>query len=406
MTDRVFRLKGECNHYPWGKKGSQSLAAQLHGKNDKSFSPKEDEYYSELWFGDYPTFPARVFETGELLKDVIHKNPEALLGKKVLTDFGENLPFLPKILSIAKALPLQMHPDKWLAAKLNKQDADTFGDPNHKPEIAVALSKFETFAGFKPLSQIEPLFRLPALRPFVPKDTPDKWLDQTLREVVRTIIKSDGATVKSALETLRSTPKADLGDSGHYILDLLPRLEEQYGPEDPGTIVALTCMNFMVLSPGDAIFIPADGIHAYLSGDIVECMARSDNVVNAGFCPPGERNDADLFADNLTFEAHSGGDVKLAAQESEKSGTGKTVVYKPPMREFNMFRTDLGAGEQDEIQAFDGPGVGIVTAGRGKMVADGKEVEVGEGEIYFFAPGVGVKWEADGEGMQVYMAVA
>lgn len=402
MTDRVFQLSGSCNNYPWGKQGKQSLAAQLCKKTVKDFKLKDDEFYSEMWFGDYPDFPARVLKTGELLKDALDKNKETLLGNKVISQLDGQLPFLPKILSIAKALPLQIHPNKDLAAKLHAKDPDNFTDPNHKPEIAVALSKFEVFAGFKPLSEISPLFQLPALRSFVPPNT-TQWTDQTLREVTRTLLKADDATVRRVSDSLLSTSKSDLGNAA-YILDLLPRLQKQYGAEDPGSLVALTCMNFMVLGPGDALYIPADGIHAYLSGDIVECMARSNNVLNSGFCPPADRNNIDLFTDTLTFEAHSKGDMVLKSEKAERSKTGKTSVYRPPMSEFDMLRAELGAGEDDEIEAGDGPGVLIVTRGSGRMEADGKEFELGEGAIYFVAPGVKVKWVTQ-KGMEVYMAV-
>ncbi|GAB1318015.1 hypothetical protein MFIFM68171_08225 [Madurella fahalii] len=406
MTDRVFQLSGSCNNYPWGKQGQQSLAAQLCKKTDPSFQIKDDEFYSEMWFGDYPDYPARVLKTGELLKDVLDKNQETLLGKKVIEQFGGQLPFLPKILSIAKALPLQIHPNKDLAAQLHVRDPDNFTDPNHKPEIAVALSKFEVFAGFKPLAEIAPLFNLPALRPFVPADThATQWTDKTLREVTRNLLKADEATVKSTQDLLLKTPKSDFAQArAAYIPDLLQRLQEQYGPEDPGSLVALTCMNFMTLEPGEALFIPADGIHAYLSGDIVECMARSNNVLNSGFCPPADRNNIDMFTDTLTFKAHSTGDVLLRDVKTAKSNTGKTRVYAPPMSEFNMLKAALKAGETDEIEEGDGPGVMIVTRGSGKMEADGKMFELGEGAIYFVAPGVRVKWETE-SGMEVHMAV-
>ncbi|KAK4238620.1 mannose-6-phosphate isomerase [Achaetomium macrosporum] len=381
MADRVFQLTGSCNNYPWGKQGQQSLAAQLCRKTDKDFQIKDDEFYSEMWFGDYPDYPARVLKTGELLKDVLDKNKEKLLGKKVIEHLDGRLPFLPKILSIAKALPLQIHPNKDLAAKLHAKDPENFTDPNHKPEIAIALSKFEVFAGFKPLSEIKPLFRLPALRRFVPADT-TQWTDQTLRDITRKLLTADEDTVKHTEDLLLSTSKSDLGNAA-YILDLLPRLRQQYGPEDPGSLVALTCMNFMVLDPGDALYIPADGIHAYLSGDIVECMARSNNVLNSGFCPPADRNDINMFTDTLTFKAHSKGDMLLPGKETPKSRTGKTRVYSPPMSEFDMLRAELGPGDEDEIGESGGPGVMIVVRGSGRMEADGQRFELDEGAIWF-----------------------
>ncbi|KAI1458593.1 mannose-6-phosphate isomerase [Annulohypoxylon moriforme] len=399
----VFQLSGTCNNYPWGKKGKQSLAAQLCSQTPGiDFHINDDEFYSEMWFGDYPDFPAHKLEGGELLSEVLQRNKEQLLGKKVIEKFDSQLPYLPKILSIAKALPLQLHPNKELATKLHEKDPDSFTDPNHKPEIAVALSKFEVFAGFKPLDKIAPLFKLQSLQQFNPEQ-PDKWTDETLREVTRNLLKSDLETVKKVQTELSGIPKDQLGDAA-YILDLLPRLQGQYGPEDAGSLVALLCMNYLVFEAGDAVWIPADGIHAYLAGDIVECMARSNNVLNTGFCPPGDRNNADTFANTLTFKAHSKDDVYLPSQKSDKSKKGKTVVYRPPMSEFDMLKTDLGAGEGEQLIPSEGPGVMIVTSGSGVMYAEEKYHQLKEGFIFFIAPGVPIEWESQDE-MQIHMAV-
>ena len=402
----VFQLSGSCNNYPWGKQGKSSLAAQLCAQTPGiDFQIDESQPYSEMWFGDYPDFPARVLETGELLKDVLAARKDQLLGHKVVQTMDGQLPYLPKILSIAKALPLQLHPNKDLAAKLHAKDPESFTDPNHKPEIAVALSKFEVFAGFKPLAQIEPLFGHAPLRQFVPGgQQAGPWTDKTLREVTRSMLKADLETVKRVQSELGQLRREDLGDAA-YVLDLLPRLQDQYGPEDAGSLVALLCMNYLVFGAGDAIYIPADGIHAYLAGDIVECMARSNNVLNTGFCPPAARNSADLFADTLTFAAHSREDVYLPAQKYGKSRAGRTVVYAPPMSEFNMLKTDLPAGAADALAATEGPGVLIATAGAGVLKAEGKEHPLARGHIFYVAPGVDVEFAAGDEGLQIHMAV-
>lgn len=233
----------------------------------------------------------------------------------------------------------------------------------------------------------------------------EKWTNETLREVTRNLLKADEAAVKTVEKELLSTPRSALAQvKAEFIQDLLPRLQDQYDPGDAGSLVALTCMNFMTFQPLDAIYIPADGIHAYLSGDIVECMARSNNVLNVGFCPAADRNNVDVFANTLTFKSHSREDVVLPRQKSERSKTGKTQVYKPPMSEFDMLVADLKAGESDEVKAGEGPGVMIVTKGSGKMSADGKVFDLKEGFIYYVAPGVDVKWETEG-GLQVFEAV-
>lgn len=230
-TPRLFQMTGTCNNYPWGKKGRESLAARLRAKTPShtDLTIQHDEAYSELWFGDYPDYPARVVESGRPLAEVIANDREGLLGSDSVQRFGENMPFLPKILSIAKALPLQTHPNKSLAAKLHQLHPDKFPDANHKPEIAVALSRFELFAGWKEIDQISPLFNLPSLRQFVPEGTRE-WDAETLRNVVRGLLKADEQTVQTIGEDLKQQSDHDLNklDFRQSVADLVLRLQSQH----------------------------------------------------------------------------------------------------------------------------------------------------------------------------------
>ena len=106
---RIFRITGTCNNYPWGKKGYDSLAARLAEKSSENFVIKKDDPYSEIWFGDYPDFPARVHATGELLSDAINENRLALLGENVLRETDAQLPFLPKVRALICALRISFH---------------------------------------------------------------------------------------------------------------------------------------------------------------------------------------------------------------------------------------------------------------------------------------------------------
>ena len=47
-------------------------------------------------------------------------------------------------------------------------------------------------------------------------------------------------------------------------------------------MVALLLMRHAVLQPGQAVFMPAGGLHAYLRGTGIELLANSDNVVRSG----------------------------------------------------------------------------------------------------------------------------
>ena len=105
MVDSVIQLKCECNNYPWGKVGQDSLAARLCSKTPGTdFNLDNGTNYAEMWMGTYPVTPSYVLKTGEKLQDVLDANQEKLIGKAVLDKFGSQLPFLPKILSIQKAV--------------------------------------------------------------------------------------------------------------------------------------------------------------------------------------------------------------------------------------------------------------------------------------------------------------
>ena len=75
-------------------------------------------------------------------------------------------------------------------------------------------------------------------------------------------------------------------------------LERQYG-DDIGVIAALF-FNYVKLSPGEALYIGANEPHAYLSGECIECMATSDNVVRAGLTP--KYKDIQTLCSMLTYK--------------------------------------------------------------------------------------------------------
>jgi mannose-6-phosphate isomerase len=52
-------------------------------------------------------------------------------------------------------------------------------------------------------------------------------------------------------------------------------------PGDIGVVASLL-LRHAVLAPGQAVFMPAGGLHAYLNGTGIELLANSDNVVRAG----------------------------------------------------------------------------------------------------------------------------
>lgn len=273
----------------------------------------------------------------------------------------------------------------------------------HKPEIAIALSKFELFAGWKPLQDVEALFKLKPLEQFAPDYT--HFNDDTLRTVCKRLLLASPKTVASTVNELHRLPESLFGPHP-YIPDLLERLSKQYSECDNGNLVAALLMNYLTLGPGDAVYVPADSIHAYLEGDIVECMARSNNVINTGFCPPAERDSVDLFSQALTFVPHNPRGALLPRRKSDKGMNGKTDVYAPPVSEFNVLCTCLGAGDMETHKSILGPSLMIVTKGSGSMKIPGDQtIELKEGYVFFVGQGVAVDFTTE-SGMAVYRAYA
>lgn len=100
-----MELEGAIKSYDWGKLGSQSKVATLHRSNNASFTVDEDKCYAELWMGDHVSGPSIVASTGQTL-DQLLSNDNGLIGGM------DKLPFLFKVLSIGKALSIQVHPSK------------------------------------------------------------------------------------------------------------------------------------------------------------------------------------------------------------------------------------------------------------------------------------------------------
>ena len=134
-------------------------------------------------------------------------------------------------------------------------------------------------------------------------------------------------------------------------------------------------------------------------------MARSNNVLNTGFCPRAKRDDIELFTKALTFSPHNAKEVMLGATKSNKGKLGKTMDYAPPMSEFNMLKTKLQGKETEVHEKIAGPSVIFATSGAGKMKAGEEEFDINEGYIFFGGQGVEIKFSAE-SGLEVYRAYA
>jgi mannose-6-phosphate isomerase len=149
-----------------------------------------------------------------------------------------------------------------------------YKDRNHKPEMVYALSDpFLALAGFRPVAETrETLNGIPAAAPLLGRLTGDG----ALRDTFAWLLSGDPevAELTSAISVLAGD--TERGASW----DTVRRLSRYY-PGDPGIPISLL-LHTVTLAPGEAIYLPAGNIHAYLHGVGVELLASSDNVLRGG----------------------------------------------------------------------------------------------------------------------------
>ncbi|KAI1346079.1 mannose-6-phosphate isomerase [Xylaria sp. FL0043] len=424
----LFRLQCGVNSYDWGKLGSDSAAAKFAAATPSdTLSIESNKPYAELWMGTHPSNPSKDLESGQNLLHLVESNA-MLLGPSVKARYGPRLPFLFKVLSINKALSIQAHPNKKLAEQLHAADPKNYPDDNHKPEMAIAITDFEGLCGFRPLGEIAHfLASVPALRQLVGEDVSKGFIGtvrgqegddsskgqnkRALRTAFSALMQSSPEEVASAAKSLVSDAEnrgpefADRGTNstnGETMARLVTRLNRQF-PNDIGLFV-LFFLNYVTLSPGEALFLRADDIHAYVSGDIIECMAASDNVVRAGFTP--KFKDVQNLVSMLTYNYAPIEEQKMSPTEypyavlnrAAYSSGSEAILYNPPIDEFSVIRCLLkGNGSKVTFDPIDGPSIIICTDGKGKISVGSKTMEVREGYVFFVGATAELVMESEGE---------
>ncbi|KAG2223875.1 hypothetical protein INT45_012748 [Circinella minor] len=387
----VLRLQAKTQSYDWGKLGDVSKVARYAQQSGESIDPSKP--YAELWMGTHPNAPSIVIDDAHTpLQSLIHKYPE-LSTQTIYDQYNGDLPFLFKILSIRKALSIQAHPDKTLGERLFKEFPNIYKDPNHKPEMAIALTPFEAFCGFRPLDEIKQhIQRYPELAELIGSDVTQNFLT-TIQEQDEDVEKNKTA-LKSVFSALMHSPQEQVTeqiskltnrlrnkDKEDPLAELLLRLDQQYPGGDIGIFSSLL-LNYVTMESGQAMFLGANEPHAYISGDCVECMAASDNVVRAGLTP--KFKDVDVLVEMLTYRYGSAESQKMTPQ----SFGSHSLLYDPPIDEFSIALTTLKSGETEQHKPIDGPSILIVTSGNGDMSVQGSNYSLQEGYIYFVGANV------------------
>lgn len=318
------------------------------------------EPQAELWLGDHPGAPASVAKARpapQTLIELIESDPE-----RYGVD-GAHLPFLLKVLGIGAPLSLQVHPDRLQALEGFAQEEAmgvplgarerNYGDPNHKPELLVALAEVTALCGFRPLQEAKAdLLALAIAAPSGPARTAleravelcegsgeDEARDARAALLAWALAGDDSAGLAAGGIALALDRGAEVGE------DRLRSLRELTAahPKDPGVLLSLL-LHLVRLRPGEAVSLGPRQLHAYLSGIAVEVMAASDNVLRAGLTAKHiDAVEVMRIVDTGTLDS--------PRVEPRILAPG-LIAWQPDVPDFMLMRARLG--EASEEAAHDG----------------------------------------------------
>lgn len=359
----MFLLDNAARDYDWG---SVSDIPRFLGR-----SPGGDRI-AEVWMGTHPLGESSVEVAGELLP---------------LSQVAGELPFLFKILAADRPLSLQVHPNAAMArAGFDAENAAgvpidaperTYRDPSHKPEMAYALTTFDTLVGFRPTAEI--------LRVLQGIDTPlTQRLADGLREkpgfrgivrLVERLLTSDvpADEIAQVVEACRSLVEVGVDVKRAYVTAV--EIADYY-PGDIGVIISLT-LNRLTLQPGEAAYLGAGIIHAHLKGMCLEIMASSDNVLRAGLTSKPVNPEG-------LVKCLEKGMSRLARVTPEPFGFS-TEVFNPDVEEFALAVGQSSSAEPEGMLLPPGTQRIIVcTGGEVELVnAAGDQIKLGRGQSVF-----------------------
>ncbi|WP_346959500.1 mannose-6-phosphate isomerase, class I [uncultured Arthrobacter sp.] len=376
----MYELENVLRPYAWG---STTAIAGLLGR------PATGGPEAELWIGAHPDSPSLALtgadgsgaddgadDGGRLALDgLIAGDPEHHLGADSVAEFGPRLPFLLKVLAAERPLSLQVHPTleqaragfaREEAAGVDRSAATrNYKDDNHKPEMIFALTPFEALCGFRPAAEPRAVFahlaacfdlaglELPALLPRLLDDLAQPDEPAALRSAFERLI-TGGADVAAATDAVVAALVSGAPMGSHVAeLTTVVNLNQEY-PGDPGVLISLL-LNRISLAPGEAVYLPAGNVHAYLHGLGIEVMASSDNVLRGGLTP--KFVDVPELLQTVAFDA-----VGVPRLSAETTMLGQEL-YRPPFREFALQRVELLPGAEPVPLAQSGAAVIIVVSG-------------------------------------------
>jgi mannose-6-phosphate isomerase len=343
-----------------------------------------DEPYAELWMGAHPDAPS-VLADGTGLDAAITADPDRLLGPVVHERFGPRLPFLMKVLAADRPLSLQAHPTtaqaeagfaaEEAAGVPNIDPTRTFKDPFHKPEILCAITPVEALCGFRPVEEslhCLAKLQLPELKPTIAA-----LARGGLRAVIPQLLALSARRRESLVRAVAVKAAGFVAAHDPEFINTYrwaATLADTY-PADPGVVISLMC-NHLRLAPGEAVFLPAGNLHAYLCGAGVEVMASSDNVLRGGLT--NKHVDLAALIEVLDF---TDGKVPVLRPVLGPGG----LRYPVPVEDFDLTRVQVDTAPG--VLTTSGPQVVMCAEGTGVLAGADGEIELQRGQSAFVPAG-------------------
>lgn len=358
---KAYILTNQVQPYAWGERGPAAFLAQFLNLPNVA----QDAPLAELWMGTHPLGTSTL--EGELLSALVQRHPTEILGARVAAAFAGQFPFLLKILSANEPLSIQLHPSKAQAVALREKDPAHYPDDNHKPEIAIALERLQALAGLRGTRQVAALMAAyPALAGFVEfaaiaTQTKSKQPMLAFQSLLRKAISAPGEMTQ-VIGQIAAAMQAKSRRS--YREKLFLEMNEKY-PGDVG-LLSILFLKLHNLHKGQAMFIPAGVPHAYLKGNIVECMASSDNVIRGGLTP--KFKDIPALIEIVTDQQ-----VMLFTPDAPN------YSYDAPVSEFRIHKLALQAG-QSTSENSDSVRILLILSGRLKINWPGGTLDVTRGQ--------------------------
>lgn len=363
----AFALRAEVKHYDWGVPGALSMAMGLE---------PSDRPEAELWWGNHPLAGCSI-EAPEGLVDFT-----LWLEKSHIT-----FPLLVKLLAARKPLSIQVHPSEEQARQgFQREHAQgipldarerTYKDTSSKPELIIALSnEFVGLAGF--------------VKDFLVRDRLERWGEAGAPDVFLSLMAglANGPRNASRVITqdisgcddviqglegwLRSVDLSALDAETAREVHLLQKVSSEY-PGDEG-ILFVPLMHHVYLQRGEALFIPAGEVHAYVEGFGLEVMLPSDNVIRAGLT--SKHKDTAAFLELADFATRS------TPRLHRPVGDEFSATYEGFGADFVIYSRRSGA----EDLTIPNPSVCFVEAGEA-AVGGSEPTTLVRGDAAFALPG-------------------